>query len=97
MPCSLDFNCKFIKFIEHVLVKGTVHPKIKVLSSFNYPHIHPNLLDYVSGTVKGDIVSVFFGYKWKSMVSKTVWLSTFFFGYKHLPWCSAEESLIGRT
>lgn len=30
-------------------------------------------------------------------MTKTVWLPTFFFGYKHLLWCSAEESLTWTT
>ncbi len=36
------------KNIESVklLFKGTVHPKIKSLSSFTHPHVNPNLYDF---------------------------------------------------
>ncbi len=44
--------CHFFKIIVNcycmvkscvIMLKGTVHPKIKILSSCNYPHVIPNL------------------------------------------------------
>jgi len=34
------------------LIKGIVQPKMKILSSFTYPHIVPNLYDFFCKTQK---------------------------------------------
>ncbi len=35
------------------LVKGTVHPKMKILSSFTHPQVDPNLYECVCSEHKG--------------------------------------------
>ncbi len=36
-----------------VLLKGTVHPKMKILSSFTHPQVDPNLYECVCSEHKG--------------------------------------------
>ncbi len=39
---------------KHDLLKGIVHPKVKILSSFTHPHVVPNLYEYLcSAEYKG--------------------------------------------
>ncbi len=35
-------------------VKGTVHPKNKILASFIHPYVAPNVYDFLSSLVKND-------------------------------------------
>ncbi len=75
-------------------LKGIVHPKMKILSSFTHPQVVPNLYEFLcSAEHKGRYSEecgkqsssgapftsiVFFFLLWKSMVPQTAWLQTFF-------------------
>ncbi len=39
-----------------MLVKGIVHPKMKILSSFTHPQVVPNLYEFVLPNTKEDIL-----------------------------------------
>ncbi len=38
---------------EDVVLKGTVHPKMKIQSSFTHPQVDPNLYECVCSEHKG--------------------------------------------
>ncbi len=77
-----------------LLLKGIVHPKMKILSSFTHPQVVPNLYECLcSAEHKGryseecgkqqfwgtiDFHSIFFSYYGSQWCPKTAWLQTFF-------------------
>ncbi len=78
---------------KKIKIKGTVHPKMKIMSSFTHPQVFPNLYECVCPEHRGryseecgkqsssgaPLTSIVFVFPlWKSMVPKTVWLQSFF-------------------
>ncbi len=77
-----------------MLLKGIVHPKIKILSSFTHPQVDPNLYECVccaehkgryseecekQNSSGAPLTSiVFFSYYGSQWCPKTAWLQTFF-------------------
>ncbi len=89
---------------DHNSLKGIVHPKMKIVSSFTHPQVGPNLYECLcSAEHKGryseeygiqkfwgtiDFHCICFSYYGSQWCPKTAWLQTFF---KNLPLCSAEQ------
>jgi len=69
-------------YLINITFKGIVHPKMKMLSSLTYPHVVPNLHEFLFS--KEDILknvgnkTVFVFLLWTSMSTINIWLSTFF-------------------
>ncbi len=65
-------------------LKETVHPKMKILSSFTHPQVDQTCMNVFVLNTKEDILknegnrAVFFSYYWSQWCPKTAWLQTFF-------------------
>ncbi len=57
----------------HYVFKGTLHPKMKVQSSFTHPQVDPNLYECVCSEdiLENEGNTVFYLFLWKSMEPKT--------------------------
>jgi len=65
----------------HKLVKGLVHPKMKILSVFTHPHVVPNLYVFIcSVDTKEDI--------WKNVLIKQISFPIDYHSMYFFPYCS---------
>ncbi len=93
---GMDWKCQLLFYVIYVRtlgkrldgsndlkLKGRVHPKINILSSFTYPQVVPNLYKFFSPFLLNTepfllIPMIWYvSLLWKSMLPATVWLPTF--------------------
>ncbi len=61
-------------------LKGTVHPKMKILSSFTHPQVVPNLYECLFCWTQRKIF-------WRMWETLQFWIIVFFFFYYGSQWC----------